>query len=262
VKDDAPFTDDQARAAWNEGARAFEIFVESGADYYRREVHGPALLDACGPVADQRVLDLGCGQGFFTRQLARAGARATGVDLANELIVFALEHEKREPLGIEYRAMSATGSDRHWPAATFDVVTACMAIQDMADVEGTLRSAHVVLKRDGRLVFSVPHPCTDTPVREWERDGNSRKLALKIDRYFDAGAAVCHWNMPRLTYVWDTPCWRYTLTDWSRMIAGTGFLIRRMHEPRPTDEQVRRQPKLEDCWRLPYFLIFDLTKER
>lgn len=137
-----------------------------------------------------------------------------------------------------------------------------MAIQDMADVAGTLGSAHAVLTREGRLVVSVPHPCTDTPVREWERDGRSRKLALKIDRYFDGGPAVCHWNMPRLAYFWHTPCWRYTFTDWSRMIADAGFLIRRMHEPRPTDDQVARQPRLEDCSRLPYFLILDLVKQR
>lgn len=110
---DAPFTDDQARAAWNEGARAFEVFVESGADYYRREVHGPALLDASAPVAGKRALDLGCGQGFFTRELARAGARVTGVDVADELIAFAREHESRDSLGIEYHAMSAAAVDRH-----------------------------------------------------------------------------------------------------------------------------------------------------
>ena len=41
------FTDPDAAAAWNAGARAYDTFIESGADYYRVEVHGPALL-LCG----------------------------------------------------------------------------------------------------------------------------------------------------------------------------------------------------------------------
>jgi 2-polyprenyl-3-methyl-5-hydroxy-6-metoxy-1,4-benzoquinol methylase len=257
--DSTGFTDRHSRAAWRRGARAWERFVESGADYYRREVHGPALLAACAPLEGKTVLDLGCGQGFFTRELARAGARVTGIDVADELIAYAREHEARDRLGVEYHVTSAATIDQRWQTANLDLVTACMAVQDMADVGATLRNAFVVLTPGGRMVFSVPHPCTDTPYREWERDA-SRKLALKIDRYFETGATVCHWNMPRLLYFWDTPCWRYTLTEWSELIARAGFLMRRLLEPRPTAAQVRQCPQLEDCYRLPYFLIFDLIK--
>lgn len=110
------------------------------------------------------------------------------------------------------------------------------------------------------MVFSIPHPGTDTLARAWERDPAGRKVALKIDRYFDSGPTVCNWNMPRLQYRWDTPYWRFTLEQWSEMIANAGFLVRRMHEPRPTVEQVKQRPELEDCSRLPYFLVFDLFK--
>jgi 2-polyprenyl-3-methyl-5-hydroxy-6-metoxy-1,4-benzoquinol methylase len=96
------FHNHDARAAWNEGARAWEEFVESGADYYRHEVHGPALLAVCEPVASLDVLDLGCGQGFFSRQLAKRGAQVVAIDIAEELLAFALKHEKQEPLGITY----------------------------------------------------------------------------------------------------------------------------------------------------------------
>lgn len=75
------FTDSDAAAAWNEGAGAWDEFIESGADYYRHEVHGPALLALCEPLQGRRVLDLGCGQGYFTRQLAARGAQVVGIDL-------------------------------------------------------------------------------------------------------------------------------------------------------------------------------------
>lgn len=251
------FTEADAQASWNTGARAWETFVESGADYYRTEVHGPALLEACLPVDDLDVLDLGCGQGYFTRRLAQGGGRVTGIDCSDKMLAFARAHEAEAPLGIDYRWMSAQDVDQHWPASTFDLVTACMAVQDMADVPAVIRSTSNVLKPGGRFVFSVPHPCTDTPVREWERDADGNQIALKIDRYFDSGVKVSRWQMSRLIYHWETPYHRYTLAEWSAMLAKAGLCIRRIHEPRPTAEQLAQNPHLDDCYRLPYFIIFD-----
>jgi 2-polyprenyl-3-methyl-5-hydroxy-6-metoxy-1,4-benzoquinol methylase len=253
------FTDREAQAAWNSGAEAYSDFIESGMDTYRLEVHGPALLAACGPVAGCRVLDLGCGQGYFSRELARQGARVTGVDLSEALIALARKHEEREPCGIEYRAMSASAVREPWPERPFDRVTACMSLQDMANVEAVFESVAAVLRPGGRFLFSIPHPGTDTPFRQWERDWKGRKGALKIDRYFDTGPAVCHWTMARLQYSWDTPWQRRTLAEWSARIADAGFLIRCLHEPRPTEEQVRLRPDLEDAYRVPYFLVFDVV---
>ena len=70
------FTAEDAAAAGNAGADAFDEFVSTGADFYRLEVHGPALVAACGDVRGLRVLDLGCGQGWFSRNSRRA-ARAS-----------------------------------------------------------------------------------------------------------------------------------------------------------------------------------------
>ncbi len=254
------FSDEDARAAWNKGAHAWEEFVESGADYYRHDVHGLALLAVCEPLAGLDVLDLGCGQGYFCRELARRGARVVAVDIAEEQIAYARMREEREYLGIEYHVMSAGEVNRHWKSESFDLVTACMSLQDMADVGATLRSSFDVLRVGGRMALSVPHPCTDTPFREWESNETGKKGPLKIDRYFESGPTVCHWRMGRLIYHWDTPYWRYTLAEWSELIAKARFLIRRMYEPRPTVEQVERNPYIEDSYRLPCFLIFDLVK--
>jgi uncharacterized protein (DUF1330 family)/2-polyprenyl-3-methyl-5-hydroxy-6-metoxy-1,4-benzoquinol methylase len=253
------FTDDDARAAWNEGAGAFNEFVESGKDYFRHEFHGPALLDACAPVSGLDVLDLGCGQGHFCRQLARRGARVTGVDLSETLIGYAQAHEAEEPLGVEYHVMSASESTRHWQGV-YDLVTGCMSIHDMADVPGALQSAFEALRPGGRMVFSIPHPCTDTPHREWQADEAGQTIALGIGRYFESGPMMSHWTMQRLVYHWHTPCWHYTLAEWSEMTAGAGFLLQRLYEPCPTEEQGTRYPALDNARLVPTVLIFVLVK--
>lgn len=253
------FTDAEAATAWDQGAAAWDAFVESGADYYRLEVHGPALLEACHVTRGAIALDLGAGQGYFTRALARSGAHVTGVDLSPALIAMAVEHEAMQPLGIEYHQISAAAIADEFPAESFDLVASCMALQDMADVATTIRGAAEVLRPTGRFVFSVPHPATDVAYREWERDTAGRKLALKLDRYFETGPTVCDWSMPRLRYRWATPCWRHTLSDWSRMLTDAGFRIEALLEPRPTAAQVAANPNLDDCARMPYFLIVDCT---
>lgn len=62
--------------------------------------------------------------------------------------------------------------------------------------------------------------------------------------------------MPRLAHRWTTPYWRHTLEEWAGMVTGAGFAIAGLHEPRPTAEQVARVPALDDCRRLPYFLVW------
>lgn len=253
-----PFDDAAARAAWNCGADAWREFVRSGADYYRLHVHGPGLLAACATEAGERALDLGCGEGYFARELARAGARVIGVDVAEQQIASARAEEQREPLGIEYRVTSASEIGREFSRGQFDLIASCMAIADMSEVAAVLAAAVEVMQPSGRLVFSVPHPCTDTPVREWERDAAGRKIALKIDRYFETGPMVVDWNMKRLTDHWSTPAWRHTLEEWSALIEASGLIIRRMREPRPAAAVLASAPELEDCSKVPYFLIFDL----
>ncbi len=256
-----PFRDEDARAAWNHAAEAWEDFVESGKDYYRDEIHGPAMLAVCEPLAGQRVLDLGCGQGYFTRQLARCGAHAVGVDISEELLAFARQHEADEQLGIDYRLMNATDLHLHFAAGSFDLITACFALHDMADPPAVLASAWRVLKKDGRMAFAIPHPATDTPYREWDIDKDGLRGALKINHYFESGPATLRWKMKRLIYSWDVPYWRHTLSEWSAMIAGAGFCIRQLFEPHPTAEQVQHNPNIEDARRVPYALVFDLVKQ-
>lgn len=250
------FDDETARTAWEYGAEAWRQFVRSGADYYRTALHGPALLRACEPRRGETALDVGCGEGYFARALAREGMVVTGIDITPALLAFAREQEASEPLDIRYVQASAMALASCFGAESFDLVASCMAVQDTSDPAACLAGAARLIRPKGRIVFSVPHPATDTPVRDWIRDDQRRKLALKVDRYFDTGPAVCSWTMDRLAYHWTTPCWRRTLEEWSAMIADAGLVIERMLEPRPGPEVLAVRPELDDCARLPYFLIF------
>lgn len=250
------------RDAWNAMADAYDAVAGTPADYYRVEVIGPALLAACGDVRGLTILDLGCGQGFFSRMLAKAGAQVTGIDVSERMIAHAMRREREEPLGISYHVLDAADVGRRWPTASFAMAVSCIALQDMPDPLKVMRSVRTLLRSDGRLVALVEHPTNDTAYREWKRDEAGRKVVLRIDRYFDAGPKLVTWNTidpasgERRTF--QFPGWRRTLEQWSELFSAAGFLIARIFEPRPTAAQVQRVPDLDDCFRIPYFVTFNL----
>jgi len=247
--------------AWNEMADTYDAYVGTEADYYRTQVIGPGLLAACGNVRGQRVLDLGCGQGYFSRVLAGAGGTVIGVDISKRQIDHARRHEAEDPLGIEYLALDAAEIDQEWPPSTFDLITSCIAFQDMPDPSKVMAGAKTVLKPHGRVVLLVEHPMNGTPLREWERDESGRKIALRVDRYFNTGPRETTWtlNYADTSRTFRFPSWNRTLEEWSAIFAQAGFLIVQLIEPRPTEKQVKQIPALDDCSRIPYYLIFDLV---
>lgn len=245
-------------AAWDAAAEPWDEFVETGLDYWRTEVHGPPLLAACGEVSGKRALDLGCGQGWFSRQLAERGAEVAAVDMSAAQIANARRHEAERPLGITYHQLDAAHIADRWPAESFDLITACMVLQDTPQADRILVAARGLLTPQGRMVFSIVHPIASSPVNEWVRDDEGRKRARAIDRYFDSGPYVLNWTMERLTRHWATPAWHHTFTEWSRLITAAGFAIDLLDEPRPTPEQAAQDPRFAAEPGFPFSLIVGL----
>jgi toxoflavin synthase len=70
---------------------------------WRTYIERYTLLRLVGDLEGKTVLDLACGEGYYTRELKRRGAtRVVGVDLSHEMIALAKTEETRAPLGIEY----------------------------------------------------------------------------------------------------------------------------------------------------------------
>lgn len=116
----------------------------------------PDHLTLLGDVRGMSVLDLACGEGFYTRFIRQAGAaRAVGVDISEGMIDLALAQERDEPLGIEYLARPA---QEMLALGTFDVVSAAYLFNPAPDLEtlaGMARSVAGNLRPGGRLVATL-----------------------------------------------------------------------------------------------------------
>jgi 2-polyprenyl-6-hydroxyphenyl methylase/3-demethylubiquinone-9 3-methyltransferase len=98
-----------------------------------------------------RVLDVGCGEGRFTAELAAAGARVVGIDVAEE----PLRRARSSHPELDLRLVPAEGA---WELedAGFDVVWAGEVIEHVADTAAWLSEVRRVLRSDGSLLLSTP----------------------------------------------------------------------------------------------------------
>ena len=251
---------------WEPIVDAWVAFVRGGHDLWREYLNTPATLRRIGRVRGLDVLDLGCGEGYHSRILARRGARVVGVDATAGMIGRAREEERRRPLGIRYRVADAAHL-RGFARGRFDLVASFMALMDVEDYRGAIREAERVLRPGGRFVFSVPHPCFDTVLRRgrivsgWvsERGRPSREY-FRVDDYFRTGLVAWRWTLRGTTTTFDNVGWHLTLEDYVNALGDAGLLIRHLDEPRPLPEGVRRAPGLAKVNQVPHSIVVEAVK--
>jgi SAM-dependent methyltransferase len=128
----------------------FEYQLDSTAEFWRRIGIDPN-------VAGARVLDLGCGHGVLTVDLARRGAReVVGLDLDTNAIEFARHYVPEAFPALSSRIQfvahdiaDLTGS------GTFDFVFSKDAFEHILDLTGVVGHIHRLLKPGGRLILGT-----------------------------------------------------------------------------------------------------------
>ena len=120
---------------------------------FRKTIERYTLFEALGNVRGRTVLDLACGEGFYTRLLKIAGAREiTGVDISAEMIRLAEQQERNNPLGCRYVCSDAAD---HRPAGPVDLVVGMYLLHYARSAEKLRRFVsvcHGALRPGGRLV--------------------------------------------------------------------------------------------------------------
>lgn len=108
------------------------------------------LLYLTGDVANKKVLDLACGDGYFTRILAKLNPRKiVGVDVSSTMIDIAKANEKEDPLGIEYIQQDVLSLSL---SEEFDITTAVYLLDYASTVEelqAMIQSVYNCLKKGG-----------------------------------------------------------------------------------------------------------------
>jgi len=129
---------------------AYAAWRESALGRVTDRLEQRLILERIGSPTGLRVLDVGCGDGTLTLELARRGARASGVDASPRMVGAARERAKQT--GHDAAFGVARAEALPFPPGTFDVVIAITVLCFIEDAAGTLREMSRVLNPGGRLV--------------------------------------------------------------------------------------------------------------
>ena len=130
-----------------------EAYQDSKRLPFREYVERYTLFDLLGDVRGKTVLDVACGEGFYTRLIKQAGAaEVTGVDISAAMIQLAEEEERQHPLGCRYLHRDVAQFE---PSKPVDVVVAMYLLSYVSSREMLYRFCQVcsdALRPGGRLV--------------------------------------------------------------------------------------------------------------
>jgi SAM-dependent methyltransferase len=203
----------------------------------------PAMLAALPPVDGRRILEAGCGAGWYTEQLLARGARVTAVDASAALV----EHTRRRIAALPGDAAARAEvrqADLREPLAfaadgSFDGVVSALVMHYLRDWSTALAEFRRVLAPGGWLLFSTHHPAADAARLP---EGAS---------YFDVAQEEDHWQG-----IGTVRFYRRSLTAISGALADAGLGIERIIEPQPTEAFRAAKPSsAERLMRQPEFLL-------
>jgi SAM-dependent methyltransferase len=155
-------TTDEVRAYWQQHIHDLEItqhpagsrgFFDDLDQYHFEKLHHLLRLVPFDRSQGKAVLDVGCGAGVDLARFARAGARVTGVDIAQSAIDLARANFAQQGLSGEFRV--ADGECLPFDDNSFDIVFAHGVVQYTADPQRLVNECHRVLKPGGQAIFQV-----------------------------------------------------------------------------------------------------------
>ncbi|MBP7992174.1 MAG: class I SAM-dependent methyltransferase [Candidatus Magasanikbacteria bacterium] len=167
--------------SWNKAADWYKGMTEDSGSY-QQDVILPGLLRLVAPKPGTKILDLGCGTGFFARAFSELGAHVTGLDNSADMIETASNLSKTKN-AIKYFVGSADKISM-LENNSFDVVTIVLAAQNMEHLDKVFAETARVLKPRGRLCVVLNHPAFRIPKESsWEWTDDQTTQYRRIDKY-------------------------------------------------------------------------------
>ena len=245
--------------SWNKFAGWYDALLEEGGSSYQASVIQPNLLRVMDIRRGDRILDVGCGQGFFSRIFHAAGARVTGVDLSAKLIAIARENSPREITFHRGNAERLPMVDSH----SVDKAVAVLSVQNMADVGRVFAEVSRTLTIGGRFFVVLNHPAFRVPKRSsWGWDETAKTQYRRVDGYLSESKEKIFMHPGKgkedYTYSFHRP-----LQSYAKAFRRTGFAILGIEEWNSNRKsQSGPRAKAEDIARkeIPLFLLIEAIR--
>lgn len=206
----------------------------------------PALRALVPDLKGRKVVDLGCGFGWFSRWAREQGAaEVLGLDVSEKMLARAREMTSDAAITYERGDLEKLAL----PEAAFDLAYSSLAFHYIENLPEMLTNVHRALVPGGRLVASVEHPIYTAPTHPgWTVDADGNKT-WPVDNYQVEGRRSTDWLAKGVIKQ------HRTIGTYLNLLIGLGFTIAHVEEWGPTDAQIEAWPALAEERLRPMMLL-------
>lgn len=140
---------------WDKVAKAYDEMMGETGDIPHQELIDPAIKTFLGDFSGKVILDAGCGNGYWVRFLASKANKVIGIDASKELIKIA--KSKDNPSNVTFKSVDLN-KKLPFKNEIFDIIISSMVLHFIQNIERTAKEFRRVLKENGKVIFSIPHP--------------------------------------------------------------------------------------------------------
>lgn len=206
----------------------------------------PALRALLPDLRGLKIVDLGCGAGWFCRWAREQGAaQILGIDVSKKML-------ERAAANTADSAITYTRADLeqlNLPQAGFDFAYSSLALHYIENLEPLFSTVHHALVPGASFVFSIEHPIYMAPTRPgWILDADGRRT-WPVDSYQIEGKRITNWLADGVVK------YHRTIGTSLNLLIRQGFTIRHVEEWGPSDAQIAAKPALAEERDRPMFLL-------
>ena len=206
----------------------------------------PVMRSMLPQLHGARVLDLGCGYGWFCRFARESGAtHVLGVDVSEKMLARARETTSDE--AVEYRRADLETVELE--GMEYDLIYSSLAFHYVVKLQRLIEAIYRALLPRGHLVFSMEHPIMTAPREKGWSDTAAGERIWAVDHYFDEGARATDWLAKGVIKQ------HRTMATIFNTLLRAGFTLTRVEDWGPTDEQLASWPSLAEDRIRPSFLL-------
>lgn len=207
------------QTGWGSLAGEYEgAFIKNDGSYHATVIL-PNLLRTVDPKAGKKILEVGCGDGFFAGEFASAGAEVEGSDIASAMIT---EAKSKYPHIKWYTAPADNLSFAK--NALYDTAVVVLALQNIENLNGAIKEASRVLKAGGNLIFVLNHPVFRIPKKSsWGWDEENKIQYRRLDSYLSESSEEIDMDPGKQTGKRSTISFHRPLQLYIKVLAKHGF---------------------------------------
>ncbi|MBP9699779.1 class I SAM-dependent methyltransferase [Candidatus Woesebacteria bacterium] len=245
--------------SWDNVSNWYDKLVGAKGQYFHQHVIFPNVLSLLRLKTPLSVLDLGCGQGVFCRELSDKGHQVTGVDASKKLIEQSKHYRSKG--AIEYIVDDAR-TLRNLQNRTFDRVVSILSLQNIDPIDGVFSRVKMLLKPGGTFVVVILHPCFRSPrITGWGEDEQRKLQYRRVDRYLTPMEIPIqmHPGKERGPITWT---YHRSLSTYSKLATSNGLMIDAMEEWTSDKQSEGKFAKMENLARseIPMFMAIRFKK--